>query len=126
MHQRARREPGGDPDLPVRGGQRARQPKLAQHGRHAQDEQGLGLIRPQATEREPVAVQQPAAAARSRLGDDRDARRAECLQVPVDRPDADPEFGGERPRGRRAPGLEQQGQREQAVGAHEGKIRRYR
>ena len=94
MHQRARGEPGGDPDLPVRGGQRARQPELAQHGRNAQDEQGLGLIRPQTAEREPVAVHQPAAAARSRLGDDRDTRRAERRQVPVDRPDADPELGG--------------------------------
>ena len=126
MYQHGRGEPGGDPDLPVRGGQGARQPQVAQDGRHAQDEQGLGLIRPQAAEREPVAVHQPAAAARSRLGDDRHSRRAERLQVPIDRPDADPELGGERPRGRRAPRLEQQGQREQAVGAHERKVRRYR
>ena len=126
MHQRGRGEPGGDPDLPVRGGQGARQPQVAQHGRHAQDEQGLGFVRPQAAEREPVAVHQPAAAARSRLGDDRDARGAERLQVPVDRPDADAELGGERPRGRHAPCLEQQGQREQAVGAHKRKVSRYR
>jgi len=78
------------------------------HGGHAQDEQSLGLIRPQAAQREPVAVHQPAAAARSRLGDDRDTRGAERLQVLVDRPDADPQFGGERSRGRRAPGLERQ------------------
>ena len=126
MDQRGRGEPGGDPDLPVRGGQRTLQAELAQDGRHAQDEQGLGLVRPQAAEREPVAVHQPAAAARSRLGDDGDARRAERLQVPVDRPDADPEFGGERPRGRPAPRLEQQGQREQPVGTHERKVSRYR
>ena len=126
MHQRVRGEPGGDLDLPVRGGQGARQPQVAQDGGHAQDEQGLGLIRPQAAEREPVAVHQPAAAARSCFGHDRDARRAERLQVPVDRPDADPELGGERPRGRHAAGLEQQGQREQPVGAHEQRLRRYR
>jgi hypothetical protein len=129
MHQCGRGElsgePGGGPDLPVRGGQGARQPQVAQHGRHAQDEQGLGFVWPQAAEREPVAVHQPAATAWSRLGDDRDARGTERLQVPVDGPDTDAEFGGERPRGRRPPGLEQQGQREQAVGAHERKLRRY-
>jgi Bacterial low temperature requirement A protein (LtrA) len=36
------------------------------------------------------------------------------------------ELGGERPRGRHAPRLEQQGQREQAVGAHKRKVSRYR
>jgi hypothetical protein len=51
MHQRARADPGGDPDLPVRGGQRARQPELVQDGGHAQDEQRLGLVRPQAAQR---------------------------------------------------------------------------
>ena len=89
---------------------------------HAQDKQGLGLIWPQSAEREPVAVHQPAAAARSRLGDDRDTRGAERFQVPVDRPDANPQLGGERPRGRHAPCLEQQGQREQAIGAHEQRL----
>ena len=122
MHQRARADPGGDLDLPVRGGQRARQPELAQDSGHAQDEQRLGLVRPQAAQREPVAVHQPAAAARPRLGDDRDTRRAKRRQVPVDGPDADPEFTGERPRGRRTPRLEQQGQREQPVGTHERKV----
>ena len=122
MNQRARADPGGDLDLPVRGGQRARQPELAQDRGHAQDEQRLGLVRPQAAQREPVAVHQPAAATRSRLGDDRDTRRAQRRQVPVHGPDADPEFVGERPRGRRAPRLEQQGQREQPVGTHERKV----
>ncbi len=84
------------------------------------------LLGPQATQREPVAVHQPAAAAGPRLGDDRNARGAERAQVPVDRPDADPEFGGERPRGRPAPGLEQQDHPEQAVGTHERKTRPYR
>ena len=51
---------------------------------------------------------------------------AERAQVPVDGPDADPEFGGERPRGCPAPGLEQQNQGEQAIGAHERKTRPYR
>ena len=126
MHQRGSGQPGGDPDLPVRGGQGALQAEFAQRGRHAQDEQGLRLVRAQAAEREPVTVHQPAAAAGTRLGDDRNTRGAERLQVPVDRPDADPELGGERPRGSRAPRLEQQGQREQAVGAHERKTRPYR
>ena len=100
--------------------------ELAHRFRHAQDEQGLGLLGPQPAQREPVAVHQPASAAGPGFGDDRNARRAERAQVPVDRPDADPEFGGERPRGRPAPGLEEQDQRKQAIGTHERKTRPYR
>jgi len=97
--------------------------ELAQRFWHPQDEQGLGLLRPQTAEREPVVVHQPAAAAGPGLGDDRHARGAERLQVTVDGPDAHPELGGERPRGHRTPGLKQQDQAEQAVGAHERKTR---
>jgi hypothetical protein len=123
MDQRAGGQPGGDLDLPVRRVQGMIKTELAQRFWHPQDEQGLGLLRPQTAEREPVVVHQPAAAAGPGLGDDRNARGAERLQVTVDGPDTHPELGGERPRGHHAPRLKQQDQAEQAVGAHERKTR---
>lgn len=60
-------QPGGDPDLPVRRGQRVGQTEFAQHLGYPQDQYCLGFLRAQRTEREPVTVQEPAAAARPGL-----------------------------------------------------------
>ena len=108
----------GHPDLPVRRGSGGVQPELAQRAGHAQDEQGLGFLRAQAAEREAVSLDQLAATAGPGLRPDRDAGAAEGLEVPVDGPHADLEFRGERHGGHPAPGLEQQHQGHQPVGAH--------
>ena len=55
---------------------------------------------------------------RAALGVDRDARRAERLDVAVDRPDRDLELAGELGRGEPAAGLEQQEQGQQPGRAH--------
>ena len=99
------------------------QAELAQRAGHAQDEQGLGFVRAQAAQREAVSLDQLAAAARARLGADRDAGAAEGLEVPVDGPHTDLEFRGERRGGHPAPGLEQQHQGHQPVGTHPQKTR---
>ncbi|HEY4463593.1 MAG TPA: hypothetical protein VGN41_13090 [Streptosporangiaceae bacterium] len=76
VHQRVTAvQPGGNPDLTLRRGQRPIQPQLAQDGGDTQDEQRFGLVRTKAAQREPVAVEEPAAAARSGVGDDRHAGR---------------------------------------------------
>ena len=82
-------QPGGDPDLALRGHGRAFQAKLADGTRHAQDQQGLGFFRAQATEREAVAVEKLAATFWPRLGQHRNPGRAERLKVAVDRADRD-------------------------------------
>ena len=56
-------QPGGDPDLAVRRGEGTVQAEFPQRARYPQDEQGLGLVRAQGTEREAVAVHELAAAA---------------------------------------------------------------
>ena len=125
MDQRARVRSGRDPDLAVRRGGSALQAELAEGAGHAEDEQGLGLFRAQPAERESVAVQELAAAARARIGADRNAGGAERVEVPVDRPDRHLELAGEVRGGRLSAGLKQQNQADQAVGAHRTQARPY-
>jgi len=109
---------GGDPDLPVRAGQRARQPELAQDGRHAQDEQASassGRSRGAGT----VAVHQPAAAA-GPASVTTGTPRAERRQVPVHGPDADPSSAASA-RAVAAPRAGAAGPARAAVGTHERK-----
>lgn len=115
----------GDPDLPVRRREEALQAELAQGAWHAQDEQGLGFRWPQAAKREAVARDELAAAAGSRFGEDRHPGDAERRQVPVDRPDRDLELLSQGLGGRPSPGLEQQDQGHQPVGAHHSRLDRF-
>ena len=86
------------------------QAELAQGAGHAEDEQGLGFFRAQPPERETVAVQELAAAARARFGAHRHPGGAERLEVPVDRPDRHLKLAGQVRGGRLSAGLEQEHQ----------------
>lgn len=116
---------GRYPDLAVRRGGRAVQAEVAQGARHAQDQQRLGLLRAQPAEREPVNVEELAAAAGPGFGADRHARGAQHLQVLVDRPDGYLQLPGEVAGGHPAPRLEREHQGNQAIGTHETRARPY-
>jgi hypothetical protein len=111
-----------DPDLALRGREGGIQPELADGARHPEDEQGLGLLGAQAAKGKTVSVQQLAAPARTRFGADGHACGPECLEVAVDRPDGDLELLCECHGGRPSPGLEQEHQGHQAVGAHKSRL----
>lgn len=112
-----------DPDLTLRRRDRAVQAEFPERARHAQDEQRLGFLRAQRAEREAVAVEQPAAAAGPRLGAHRHAGRAERIEIAVDGPDGYLQLPGQAAGGHRPAGLKQEDQADQAVGAHETRIR---
>jgi hypothetical protein len=97
---------------------------LAQHARHAQDEQGLGLVGTKPAERQPVALHELAPAAGSGLGDDGHAGRGQRFEVAVDRPDGHPELGRKNQGRQSAARLQQQHQGQQPVGAHRTSVDR--
>jgi hypothetical protein len=119
-------ESGGDADLAVRRGDSAVQPEVAQGIRNAQDEQRLRLVGPQAAQRKPVVLQEPAPPTRPGFGNDRDARRAERLQIPVDSPDGHLQLAGQLTRGHPTAGLQQQDQGHQTICSHPRRLTRGR
>jgi hypothetical protein len=123
MNQRGARsraaESGGGADLAVRRGDGAVKTEVAQHIRDAQDKERLCLVGVQGAQREPVVVHELAPAAWPGLGNDRDAHRAERLQIPVDGPDRHLKLTGQSPGGHPAAGLQDQDQRHQTICSHQ-------
>jgi len=107
----------------VGGGERVREPEFGDRRGHAEQEQCRGLLGRQPAKREAVSVEEPAPAAAARLGDNRHSSGIQRGDVPVDRAHRHLEFGGQRARGHPATSLQQQDQRDKAIGAHIAKPR---
>ena len=101
-------------------GRRDDRPEAELGGRAGQprQEQRLGLVGGHPGEPRPVAVDEADAAVRSAIGVDRDAGRAQRIDVAVDRPDRDLELLGELRGGLAAARLEEQQERDESGRTH--------
>ena len=102
-------------ELQPGGGQLAAEPQL----RRRADEERLGLDRVEARQLRPVAALQAIAARRAAHRDDRDARRCQCLRVPLHRPLGDLEPLGELDGGQLPARLQHQQERDETARAHD-------
>ena len=108
----------GGHDLELCGGHDRPEAELGGRAGEPGQEQRLGLVRGHAGQPRPVAVDEADAAVRPALGEDRDAGRAQLLDVAVDGPDGDLQLTGELRRGQAAAALEQEQQVDEAAGTH--------
>jgi len=112
-----RRRQGGA-DLELSGREYRAEAQLGGGAGEAGQGEGLGLIRVQAGEPGPVAVQQLVAAAVTGVAVQRDAGRVQRFDVTVDRADRDLQLLGELARGHPAARLQQQQDGDQTARAH--------
>ena len=109
-------------DLELRGRDDRPETELRGRSRQSRQEERLGLLAGHPGQARPVAVDEPDPAVRPALRVDRDARRAERLDVAMDGPLGDLELLGELGGGQLAAGLEQQEERHEARRTHAGRI----
>ncbi len=109
-------------DLELGAGDDRAEPQFGRRAGHPRQEERLGFLAGHPGQPRPVAVDQPDAALRPALGIDRDAGRAERLDIAVDRPLGDLELAGELAGRQLAPRLEQQQHRDESGGAHPATI----
>jgi hypothetical protein len=115
---RGRRD--GREQLEPRGRERFREAEVGRRPRQPGEQERLGLAGREPGQPGAVAVEQPEAAPGARVAVDRDAGRAQGVDVPVDRAHRDLERRRQGP-GREAPAeLEQDEHRQEPVGAHGG------
>ena len=105
-------------DLELGSGDDRAQTELRRRAGQAGRNRRLGLVGGHPGKPRPIAVDQPDAAERATLGEDRHTGGAQLLDVAVDRPDRDLELARELGRGQAATALEQQQQVDEAAGTH--------
>lgn len=110
----------GGHELELRGGEHLAETEFGRWTGSGCQEERLGLAGSEAGQPRAIAVEQPVAAGPAALAVDRHAGRAERVDVPVDRPRRHLELAGQRLRGHRAAGLQQQQNRQQPVRPHRG------
>ncbi len=110
-------------DLELGGGDDRPEPELGGRSGQSGEEQRLGLLGGHPGQPRPVAVHQPDPAVRAALGVDRHARRAQRLDVAVDRSFGDLELARQLGGGQLAARLEQQQERHEARCTHDRTIR---
>ena len=109
-------------DLELRRGHDGPEAELGGGPGHPGQEQRLGLVAGHPGQARPVAVDEADPAVRAALGVDRDAGRAQRLDVAMDRPLGDLELGGELGGGQLASRLEEEQHRDESGGAHAATI----
>lgn len=116
MRAQLRRQGGAD--LELGGGQDRTEAEFGGRTGGAGQEEGLGLVGGEAGQAGAVAVEHAVATGVARVAVQRDAGRAQGLDVPVDRADRDLQLLGELGSSHPAPGLEQQQDRDESAGLH--------
>ena len=100
--------------LELGGGHHRPQAELGGRAGQAGQKEGFRLLARHPGQAGPVPIDQADPAVGTPVGVDRHARRAQCLDVAMDRAHRDLELAGQLTRGQAAPGLEQEQQRDEA------------
>lgn len=106
------------PHLELGRGEDGAQAQLGGGTGRSGEEEGLGLPGGEAGQPGAVAVEEAVATGVARVAVQRDARRAQCLDVAVDRAHGHLQLLGELGGGHPAPGLEQEEDRDESAGLH--------